>query len=947
MLRKFFKRKVNQVFAWLLVGVMTLSTVGVTPVYASEAAGQDGSTVTTYDFAVSFDAIEGTTGELNGVVVDATNGKLSPNGCCAQFNAGTVLKVPVTGACTLVVEAHAGNYALYTINGVQAGTENAVTEVEYAGEAGYVEIVSTGSAYIKSVTVTTKTTTGSESDGSGNGNTEGGNTEGGNSEGSNTEIPTSWTFAVDFTAIEGTTGEYNGIVVDATNGKLSPNGGQSAQFNAGTILKVPVAGPCVLAVEGHAGQYALYTINGVQASTENAVTEVEYAGEAGYVEIVSTGSAYIKNITVTAKEAGSEGGNTEGGNTEGGNTEGGNTENPNAWDFAVDFTKIEGAIGDFNGVVVDATSGKFSPNGCCAQFNKGTILKVPVLGPCTLTVEAHAGNYALYTINGEVASTAEAISVVEYTGEAGYVEIVSTGGAYIKSIALKYPEVTQKTFALNVSDLTAEKISTAYTAGTDDYFLINASNQVDGSNKSFTVNGEKLSFTQRLKTGGDGKVDSRTVKIQVTNGWTADITVCVASSSGSADAQLVLFDANGDIVAGTIHFVERGKSTVVELKDIPAGTYCIGSKKATTEATVTGACNIYYIQVVENVASALPKVSSVTAVADTADTTGKTVVVSFTGSVGEADTEYIVEASKDGSKWIKVGTADGTVASGSVTVDLSAKGLGYGDWQFRVSGSNKVVASETISYKAATYTLTGTYTNGLGEEANLLTDIVFTAPSSSYYEIPKTVIDTEKGTYSVVLEKGTAYTMAAVGVDEYSLITPAKSFTYSADTTLDLEFKKKVFYPITISLGSTPDLSEKELTLTFTHEDGAVYTYDSLKNIALRDGKYSVAIGGDMEQMAYGIKTGATLTVDGAAVNHAITFEALTSWSFGPNDFSGKIEKATGWFKGLYVDATTGKLAAHSSGTAQFNDTTVITVPVSGPCKITVFLQELLLTVLK
>lgn len=967
MLRKFCKKKVNQLFAWLLVGVMTLSTVGVTPVYASEADGQEGSTVTTYDFAVSFDAIEGTTGEFNGVVVDATAGKFSPNGCCAQFNAGTVLKIPVTGASTLTVEAHSGEYALYTINGVQASTDNAVTEVEYTGESGYVEIVSTGGAYIKCVTVTTQATTGSEGDGTGStedgeaaegGTTEGGTTEGGTTEGGTTEggetteIPTSWSFAVDFTKIEGTTGEYNGILVDATNGKLSPNGGQSAQFNAGTILKVPVAGPCVLAVEGHAGQYALYTINGVQASTDNAVTEVEYTGAAGYVEIISTGSAYIKSITVTAKEAGSEGGSTEGGTTEGGSTEGGTTEGgttegdtteggttetPTSWDFAVSFTKIEGTTGDYNGLVVDATSGKLSPNGCCAQFNKGTILKVPVLGPCTLTVEAHAGNYALYTINGEAASTAEAISVVEYTGEAGYVEIVSTGGAYIKSIALKYPEITQKTYILNVADLTAEKVATAYNAGTDNYFVIHPENTIEAKGgKSFTVNGTEISVSSRLKTGGDGKTNKKSIGIAVTNGWTADITVCVASSSGSADAQLVLFDANGDVVSGTVCFVERGVATVAEIKDVPAGTYYIGSKKATTEATVEGACNIYYIQVVENVASALPKVSSVTAVADTADTTGKTVVVSFTGSVGEADTEYIVEASKDGSKWIKVGTADGTAASGSVTVDLSAKGLGYGDWQFRVSGSNKVVASETISYKAATYTLTGTYTNGLGEEANLLTDIVFTAPSSSYYEIPKTVIDTEAGTYSVVLEKGTAYTMAAVGVDEYSLITPAKSFTYSADTTLDLEFKKKVFYPITISFGSTPDLSDLDLTLTFTHEDGAVYSYDSVEGIALRDGKYSVTIGGDMERMAYDINTGATLTVEGVAVNHAITFKELTSWSFGPSDFTGKIEKATGWFKGLYVDATNGKLAAHTSGTAQFNAGTVITVPVAGPCKITV-----------
>lgn len=115
---------------------------------------------------------------------------------------------------------------------------------------------------------------------------------------------TSWLFYDDgagggFTGtIQNEMGYYKGIAVDAVNGKLSYNGSNSAQFNAGTKLSVPVKGNCQISVEAHSGSTAFYTINGEPADQTTAVTAVDYTGGAGTISIVSTGSAYIRSISV-------------------------------------------------------------------------------------------------------------------------------------------------------------------------------------------------------------------------------------------------------------------------------------------------------------------------------------------------------------------------------------------------------------------------------------------------------------------------------------------------------------------------------------------------------------------------------------------------------------------------------------------------------------------------
>ena len=114
------------------------------------------------------------------------------------------------------------------------------------------------------------------------------------------------------TAIENTTGEVVSnnekvkLTVDATNGKLAYNASGYAQFNAGTIIKVPVKNVgSVITVVSYQGQskYTIGTGEGqvpADTSTDTDTYTVTAADVAtGYVEIIATGGAYIYSISLS------------------------------------------------------------------------------------------------------------------------------------------------------------------------------------------------------------------------------------------------------------------------------------------------------------------------------------------------------------------------------------------------------------------------------------------------------------------------------------------------------------------------------------------------------------------------------------------------------------------------------------------------------------------------
>lgn len=99
--------------------------------------------------------------------------------------------------------------------------------------------------------------------------------------------------------IEGKMGEFNGILIDASQGKLASRSSGDTQMNAGTELAVPVSGSAIVAVKTYSGTYDL-TINGEAATSSNF--EYTYTGEAGYVTIKANSQVYLHEVSCTPKE---------------------------------------------------------------------------------------------------------------------------------------------------------------------------------------------------------------------------------------------------------------------------------------------------------------------------------------------------------------------------------------------------------------------------------------------------------------------------------------------------------------------------------------------------------------------------------------------------------------------------------------------------------------------
>ncbi len=243
------------------------------------------------------------------------------------------------------------------------------------------------------------------------------------------------------------------LYVDATKGKLAPNGnGSNVQFNAGTILHVPVISTKdVVTVTGYPNM-SNYCFDGGEAlQNTNTYTANSFDVNRGYVEVISTtGGGYLLGVKVEQdKEAAA-------------------TAFKN---FAVDLTNgnlLEdsektqwNAVGPF-GIAV-ATDGTISrvaadaANAACVVSGKwhstnygwsGLVVTVPVDGPTKITygLGDFSDNVTVKDAGGNVVGTmnikgttyttgSENVASVNYTGEATTLTI--SGGSYQTYFALE------------------------------------------------------------------------------------------------------------------------------------------------------------------------------------------------------------------------------------------------------------------------------------------------------------------------------------------------------------------------------------------------------------------------------------------------------------------------------------------------------------------------------
>ena len=162
---------------------------------------------------------------------------------------------------------------------------------------------------------------------------------------------------------------------------------------------------------------------------------------------------------------------------------------------------------------------------------------MPVSGKCTISVEAYQPQYALYTIGGTAADTTTAVSTYTYdSGEAGTVEIVSTGGAYLSKISVVYA-------AKDVEYVEQPEMPKTYDYGTADSLVV----QPTGQRLVVTQTGGTLTGKESISDSVSYFGFDETADI---NRLTADVTILECGTSSSNGVFFGAFNKNGIATAG-------------------------------------------------------------------------------------------------------------------------------------------------------------------------------------------------------------------------------------------------------------------------------------------------------------------------------------------------------------------------------------------------------------
>ena len=620
---------------------------------------------------------------------------------------------------------------------------------------------------------------------------------------------------------------------------------------------------------------------------------------------------------------------------------------------------------DNNELTVDATSGKFASNGNSAyQTNAGTLLTFPIVkgaGRCTITLKSEStltasdieldgmqdttvqakGN-KIYEITGYVNNGAENVALKVGVNTYLYsiqidssTSTATTSAAFSdnklndfktgtdKKISAVWDYSTNNTMTAAANNTTATVIQSGkgtYTNADGDVLYIDASKgkfYPDASNKRIQINtgtklyvpviGDKAVITLIVNKNNISAVDN--TKDILSSYWkvsgrTVRKAECISNtkldgSYNTVTIECYLTGDEGDIELESVY----NSSTYIQSVSVE----CMELEKTSIKGTITSS-------------SAIPDGTSVVAV-------NKTTGLQYSGII--SDNMYSVEVPVEDEEMeyeLSISNPAYIITNGITSVKVSKE------------ASGQVTADITIM-KLSTKMVTGNITGiADGYDVSQLGVSFLTEADTEY--VPEVVMAADKKSYSARVEEGVTYNVVLTGADDYEITSAHSGVRYTEDGTLDITAGLKPTYAVTLNLPDEPDFTGKNIMYTYTNKDNSRYTYsfDSKDNIRLREGSYTLTIGGDFISQPYKLKSGADITVKAGEVTQKVIFEQITSWSFvsGSGDYFNKtIQNNTGYYNGLYIDASTGKLAA-SGDKAQFNGGTKIVVPVTGRCTVSV-----------
>ena len=613
-------------------------------------------------------------------------------------------------------------------------------------------------------------------------------------------------------------------------------------------------------------------------------------------------------------------------------------------------------------LLINAQSGKMSNRSLKTdstnkdfQVNAGTVMTFPVINnakSCTITLQASkeitvddiectgmsdvkvtSGGSKSYVITGMVDKNATTVSVKLKAQKYLYMIQVESSTSYAVTSAsfadggdIKAEWGYSETVLSSKGSKTAIQSDTGtYTNGDGDVLYVDAS-----SGKFQPTTGDRIQVNTGTKIVIPAAGDKAVIKLTVNKNVGTDKNSILGKKLNITGSDKVLRKleciscvANSDSNYVDVEFEcyltgDEGELTL----DVETNTYirnlsieCVELNKKVINGTITSKSDI-------------PSDMQVVA---TNNTTGLTYTSDIT----------VAESGKSGTYSIEV-PAEDEVMVYEVSLSNPAYQIKSGIYKHSVSTETaaRITADLTI-ISLDTCTVTGKIngiTDGYDTEGF---ELVFATTEDTDY-VPEVTVNTDTWEYTAKFEKGVSYSVTVDGANDYEVTSTSTGIKYSDDATLDITVGLKPTYAVTVSLPEEPDLTGKNVQYIYmNNDDGYRYVFTDKDAIKLRDGSYTLTLGGDFLALPYKVKSGNTVTVKGASASHKLTFEQVTSWSFKSNDgdyYDDNIQGTTGYYNGLAIDATKGKLVPNgaSPNSAQFTTGAKITIPVSGKCTISV-----------
>ncbi len=398
--------------------------------------------------------VQGATGEYEGIIIDAINGKFAPRtpetgGADTQVNSGTILTIPLeanSSGGTLTIKLSGGS-ATVESDGTEYTSENSAVSIPVAAsETDTTCVVSfVSQAYLASIELS-YTEPEEEYPGIPE-NVDAADT-------TYTFESTDGLLTADGAApadatLQGIKGTFQDIKVDAVSGKFAVQTSSArVQINAGTVLYIPAAydekgATLQIAGTSDGSTPSSITVNGENYTT-NTLIDLDMSDASAYPQYIAvafTEQSYVTQIAVNYASD-SDFGTPD------------VTATDKIWDFtessSVERPNLQGNIGEFDGIQIDATLGKFAPRtsasgGNDTQVTAGTILYIPAapdIQGASITISGNNYNNLTVLLDGTEITVGKETALPEVT-ENTYIplEFISadgSGSCYLTGITVDY-----------------------------------------------------------------------------------------------------------------------------------------------------------------------------------------------------------------------------------------------------------------------------------------------------------------------------------------------------------------------------------------------------------------------------------------------------------------------------------------------------------------------------